>query len=266
NYNSDPTLAFPGFSGIRLSTNEVNAHYNALQVSINGQVTRDLNLQADYTLSRSIDPTTGGDNGDLANVTNPYLGWRYDIGPSQFDRTNIFLTSFVYDLPFLRTSTNRFVKSVVAGWEVSGIVTIESGLPLNLSLSGNQSSNGLPNSSNRPNITGPIGYQQTVLPGDQKIQYFNPASFANPAVGAYGNLGFDGLRLPGRDNWNISLFKSFLLSESRGSRLELRVETFNTWNHTQFQNVGGQVGSSQFGQYTSAFDPRIFQLGGKIYF
>jgi hypothetical protein len=266
NYNSDSTLAYPGFSGIRLSTNEVNAHYNALQVSLNGQVTKDLQLQADYTLSRSIDPTTGGDNGDLANVTNPYLGWRYDIGPSQFDRTHIFLTSFEYDIPVFRTSQNRLLKSVVGGWALTGIVTIESGLPLNLSLSGNQSGNKLPNTSNRPDLTGTISYQQTVLPGDQKIQYFNPASFANPAVGAWGNLSFDALRLPGRDNWNLSLFKTFLLSESRGSRLELRFESFNTWNHTQFQNVGGQLGSGQFGQLTSAFDPRIFQLGGKIFF
>jgi len=266
NYNSDPTLAFPGFSGIRLSTNEVNAHYNALQVSLNGNVTKDLQLQVNYTLSRSIDPTTGGDNGDLANVTNPYLGWRYDIGPSQFDRTNILLANFIYNIPLLKNSQNRFLKTTLGGWEVSGIITVESGLPLNLSLSGNQGSNKLPNSSNRPDLVGSISYPETVLAGNQKIQWFNTAAFADPTVGTWGNLGFDALRRPGRDNWNISLMKNFVFSESRGSRFELRIETFNTWNHTQFQNVGGQLGSGQFGQVTSAFDPRIFQLGGKIYF
>ena len=74
------------------------------------------------------------------------------------------------------------------------------------------------------------------------------------------------LRGPGRDNWNLSLFKRFSLWESRGSFLELRLETFNTWNHTQFNQVDTGLGDSRFGQVTSAFDPRILQLGGKIYF
>jgi hypothetical protein len=83
------------------------------------------------------------------------------------------------------------------------------------------------------------------------------------------------LRGPGRDNWNLSLFKNFTLSESRGSRLELRLETFNTWNHTQFNGIGTTFNGydavtgkpkGSFGQVTSAFDPRILQLGAKIYF
>ena len=84
--------------------------------------------------------------------------------------------------------------------------------------------------------------------------------------GRMGDAGHNSLRGPGRDNWNLSLFKSFVLSEARGSRLELRVESFNTWNHTEFDQVSNGLGSSNFGQVTSAFDPRVFQLGGKIYF
>jgi len=57
-----------------------------------------------------------------------------------------------------------------------------------------------------------------------------------------------------------------MISESRGSRFELRVESFNTWNHTQFNATDNNLGDTRFGQFTSAFDPRIFQLGGKIYF
>jgi hypothetical protein len=56
------------------------------------------------------------------------------------------------------------------------------------------------------------------------------------------------------------------LSESRGSRFELRLETFNTWNHTQFNGIDTTLGDSRFGQFTSAFDARVLQLGGKIYF
>jgi hypothetical protein len=85
-------------------------------------------------------------------------------------------------------------------------------------------------------------------------------------------LPFDAIRGPGRDNWNISLFKAFVISESRESRVELRADGFNIWNHTQFQgdaNSGGiskNQGSANFGAITSAFDPREFQLGAAVVF
>ena len=261
NYNTAAGLPFPGFHSIDLSNNEANSHYNALQVDLNSQVGRDLQLRAYYTLSRTIDPTTAGNGGgDLGNVSNPYLGWQYDIGPSGYDRTHNAAVNFIYDIPLLRNSTNRLVKSTVAGWEISGIVTIESGLPINPQLTGGQSGNALPNATNRPDLVGPVSYPHTVQ------EWFSTSSFAAPTVGDFGDAKHNSLRGPGRGNWNLSLFKSFLLSESRGSRLELRLESFNTWNHTQFNQVSNGLGSSNFGQVTSAFDPRIFQLGGKIYF
>jgi 3D (Asp-Asp-Asp) domain-containing protein len=79
-------------------------------------------------------------------------------------------------------------------------------------------------------------------------------------------LSQNALEGPGRHNWNVSLFKSFVLSEKRGSKLEFRAESFNLFNHTQFQNVSGTMNNSNFGQVTSAFDPRVFQLGMKAYF
>ena len=84
-------------------------------------------------------------------------------------------------------------------------------------------------------------------------------------MGSFGTLGHNALRGPGNDNWNLSLFKSFVFSESRGSRFELRLESFNVWNHTEFSNVSTNLGASNFGQVTSAADPRIIQLGGKLY-
>jgi hypothetical protein len=260
-------LTYLGFTNINLAENEANTHYNALQVDLNSQLTRDLNLRAFYTLSRAVDPSTGGNGGsDLQGVSNPYAGWAYDQGLSGFNRTHVFVADFIYDIPLLRHADNKFVRNVVGGWEVSGIITAETGFPLNLGLTNNQGSNFV-GGNNRPDLTGAIDYQHTVIAGkDQQIQYFNPTAFSLPALGAWGTFPHNGLSGPGRDNWNLSLFKSFTLSESRGSRLELRLETFNTWNHTQFQNVDTGLGDSRFGQFTSAFDPRILQLGGKIYF
>jgi hypothetical protein len=268
-YNTAAGLLYPGFHSINMSTDQANSHYNGLQVDLNSQVGRDLFLRAFYTYSRSIDSAAdsrGPGGADLSQTSNPYLGWRYDIGPSGFDRTHNAAVNFIYDIPVFRNNSNRFVKTVAGGWSVSGIVTIESGVPIDIGTGGPQGSNGLPNAKNRPDLVGKISYPNTVLAGDHHIQYLDPSAFALPALGSFGDLGHYAVRGPGRDNWNLSLFKSFVFSESRGSRLEFRVETFNTWNHTQFNGVSNNVANGDFGQFTSAFDPRIMQFGLKLYF
>jgi hypothetical protein len=261
NYNTAAGLPYPGFHSIDLSQNTANSHYNSLQVDLNSQVGRDLSLRAYYTLSRTIDPTTAGSGGgDLGNVSNPYLGWQYDVGPGGYDRTHNAAVNFVYDIPFLRHNSSRLVRSTVGGWEISGIVTVTSGLPLNVGISGAQNTNALPNATNRPDQTGAVSYPHTVG------EWFDTSVFTLPAVGSFGTVGHNSLRGPGRDNWNLSLFKSFTLSETRGSHFELRIESFNTWNHTEFNQVSTNLGASNFGQVTSAFDPRVLQLGAKLYF
>jgi hypothetical protein len=117
-------------------------------------------------------------------------------------------------------------------------------------------------------VNGSVSYPKTAS------QWFDPAAFSAPACATgpdcFGDLEHDSVRGPGRDDWNLSLFKSFVISQERGSRIEFRVETFNTWNHTQFKgdyNNGGisnNFGASNFGSVTAAFDPREFQLGLKL--
>jgi hypothetical protein len=259
NYNIAPGLKYPGFNTIVLSENEANTHYNGLQMDLNSQVGRDLTLRAIYTLSHAVDPTNGNGGQDLQTVSNPFAGWQYDAGSSGYDRLNVAVVDFIYDIPLFRHSESHLMKTVVGGWQVSGIVTMESGLPLNITLTGNQQTNGV-NGNNRPDLTGTLTTPHTVN------EWFSPGAFSAPAIGAWGTIPHNDLRGPGRDNWNLSLFKRFTLWESRGSFLELRLETFNTWNHTQFNAVSTGLGSSNFGQVTSAFDPRVLQLGGKIYF
>ena len=102
-------VPFQGYNSIKQAFNGGNSHYNSLQAELHGQVTRDLTLQFAYTLSRAIDPSTGsGGNGwDLDDVTNPYQGWKYDVGPSVLDRTHVAFVNFVYNIPLLKNSTNR---------------------------------------------------------------------------------------------------------------------------------------------------------------
>ncbi len=265
-------LPYPGFSSIKLAFTGQNGHYNSLQTELHGHVTKDLYLQAAYTLSRAIDPSTGaGGNGfDLDNTSNPYVGWKYDVGPGLFDRTQIFFANFVYDIPFLKNSSNRLLKTGLGGWQLSGVVTAETGAPLNINLSGqNVTSVFAGDTANRPDLVGKISYPKKVT------EWFDTAAFAAPAAGQWGDLKYGAVRAPGRNNWNLALFKQFILSESRGSRIEFRAESFNTWNHTQFggsgqggpgsgQGISTSFGASNFGQVTNAFDPRVFQLGLKV--
>ena len=273
-------VPYQGYSSVKEAFNGGNGHYNSLQAELHGRVARDLQLQVAYTLSRSIDPTTGnGGNGfDLNSVTNPYVGWKYDVGPSVFDRTHVAFVNFIYDIPVARNSSSHLMKTVVGGWSLSGIVTMESGIPLNLGINGHNVASIFPGGgdvSNRPDVSGAISYPKTPVASNgvvTGIQWVNPAAFSTPAPGTWGNLGFDALRGAGRDDWNLSLFKSFLISESRGTRFEFRADAFNAWNHTQLgggnQNGGfsNNFGSGNFGQYTSAFDAREFQLGAKLIF
>lgn len=252
-YNS--VLPYRGYGTISLAENAGNGHYNGLQVGLNSQIKKNLSLNVAYTYSHASDPTTGG---DLYTVSNPY-NRKYDNGPSPYDRSNILVVNFIYDLPIFRSTQNHFTHTVLGGWEVAAIGTMQTGLPILLGLSGNQGNNGVSGGTNRPDLTGNVSYPGTV-------GSFFTGNFALPALGAWGNMGKGTVRGPGRDNWNVSLFKSFAISEAHGSRFELRVETFNTFNHTEFNGVGTTLGNSQFGQVTSAWDPRTFQLGAKLLF
>ncbi len=258
-YNT--VVPYLGFNSVRMSENATNSHYNGLQANFHSQVSKSLTLQAVYTYSKAWDAVgQGGNAQDLQNVSNPY-DRSYDIGPSPLDRRHIAIVNFIYQLPFFRgQNTSPIVKSALGGWEISGIGTIETGLPLNINLGGAQGSNGLANATNRPNVTGSVSEPHSLA------SWFSPSAFSTPAIGAWGNFPARSVYGPGRDNWNVSLFKAFTFSEARGSRLEVRFETFNTFNHTQYQNISTTFTDSRFGQVTSTYNPRNVQLGAKLMF
>lgn len=267
-------LNYPGYHNMVIYQDGENSHYNSLQVQLQSHMHHGLQLQTGYTLSRSIDPSqNNGDGGDLDNVTNPYAGWQYDVGPSALDKTHVFFADFVYDLPLFRNSPNGFAKNVLGGWQLSGIISASSGVPLNLGFAGTTICSTVSTCSVRPNLTGKISYPKTAATntaGNQVLQWYDPSAFTpelvqgSTSVPTWGDLGHNALRGPGRDEWNMSMFKTF----AAGERLhfELRAEVFNMWNHTQFQNVDTNVNSATKGQVTSAFDPREFQLGAKVIF
>jgi hypothetical protein len=263
-----PTLTYPGIGNMRLAFDGANSKYNSLQTSLTGTVHRDLHLQVSYTLARAKDETTAtGSGGDLQNVTNPYVGPTYDYGPSVYNRNNVFFANFVYDLPFFRDA-NHLTKGLLGGWQVAAIITVESGAPVNLGLTGvNTPASIISNSGDRPDSSGGISYPKTVK------QWFS-GNFTDPVCATgpdcFGNLGFDAITGPARQNWDLSLLKNFAFTEK--FRVEFRAEAFNVWNHPQFEgnsNLGGlgnNFGAGNFGQITAAYDPRELQLGLKVIF
>jgi hypothetical protein len=254
---------YPGFGSIVLSENAENAKYNSLQTEFRIQATKGLALQVMYTYSKAYDtdnpPNTNNANvDDLNTASNPY-NLNYDYGPSGLNRTNIFQADYIYQLPFFTHSSSAVARTMLGGWKLSGIIISESGLPLNVALAGSNSSAGLGNgATNRPNQVGPITYPGTLG------EWFNPAAFAAPALGTFGNAGHNDVVGPGRTNLNTSLFKDFQIKER--ATIEFRFETFNTLNHTQWQNPSTTFGSGNFGVITSAYDPRVLQLALKLMF
>ena len=249
-------VTYTGFDDINMFQNNINSHYNGFQVQLRSRLRNDLTLQAAFTWSRSIDPSTGGD--DTNESPNPY-NLNYNTGPSNLDRTVIGIVNLVYEIPLFRHSDNHALKMVAGGWELSTIGTMETGIPVFLGLSGPQGSNAVDHGSNRPDLAGAVSYPAT-------YQKWFSGNFSTPALGAWGNSPPQMVRQPGRDNWNICLMKDFMLSESRGSLLELRIESYNTLNHTEFDGVSNSYGSGNFGAITSVWDPRVFQFALKLKF
>jgi hypothetical protein len=262
------SVPYRGYSSVAMAQNEANGDYNSLQVSFRGSALKnDLTWQIGYTYSRTKDTSYGsGDGGDLNSISNPYEGWKYDYGPSAFDIRNIFFTNFVYQIPLLKNSNNHLLKSTLGGWEISGIISASSGAPLNIGLAGQNVANIVPNTANRPDISGTLKNPHTVN------QWFDTSVFSVPAPGTWGDEPPNAVGGPGRDNWNISLFKNFLFNADRGTNLQFRAEFFNIWNHPQWigdtfnGGISTNYGASNFGAVTSAHDPRTIQLALKFSF
>jgi hypothetical protein len=294
---------YPGLGGIRYQENVASSNFNSLQVAVNRRFSRGFTFSAAYTWSKAMG-TAPGDG----NFVNPYNTRLYDYRLLDFDRTHAFVATYVYDLPKLGTrfGNNRLTKGLLDGWQISGITSLISGNPLELGVG----IGGGVNSNQR--ITGswtePPRFR---LKGDPTRGpnglVINPDAFIIPELGSLGQGERNYLRNPGINNTDLSIFKNIPLGNPDSNRMiQLRVEAFNVFNHTQFSgingttnlvvplgdgrfatgndifaqygraiisnNIRGQRASDAnsplgafFGEYNAARDPRIIQLGVKIY-
>ena len=268
-------------SGAPLANNSVSntthwfsqgiSSYNGLEADINQRLTRGLQFRGVYTFSKALDD---GDNlntsvatNSPAFVANP-LDPRADYGRASFDIRHAAVINATYDLPFARRSDgNAWVRRVFGDWQISGIETLQSGLPFTPQLSYNPSNDGDSRNPVRPSINPDFAGQ--LISGNPN-QYFNPAAFIQPLTGTYGNAGRNTLPGPSIIETDISAAKRFLLSERFG--LQFRGEIFNLFNHTNFNTPNPVVYAAATGGpsptagviTSTATSSRQVQLGLKM--
>jgi hypothetical protein len=232
---------YAGFGGITRIENSANSNYNALQAT--GRRTMgDLTFSASYTWGHSIDNSSDRYDLGFANSYNPNL-YR---ASSNFDIRQSFSLSYVYALPLFRHSSG-WKHTLLGGWQWSGITVAMTGAPFSVSNGTQYSDNaGVANGigiASFPDVVGnpnavPTAVKQafgaTGLFG--KLLY-NPTAFTLPVGLTFGDAARNMLRMPGRLNFDMGLFKTFEFKERYA--FEFRWETFNTFNHTQLDSFSG---------------------------
>jgi hypothetical protein len=253
--NVNQVRPYPGYGNILQYFNGTNSSYNSFQASIRSQQYHGLTLQGSYTWSHSLDYASGDVPGNAAQ--NAYA-WNLEYADSNFDRRQIFVLSYVYDIPFL--SGKGFMRQVLGNWQFSGISTFETGIPLNVTLPGDNA--GIGSAPYRPDLlSDPMKGART------QAVWFNPAAFVKPAPGAFGNAARNVARQAGLNNTDASLFKNFRgIFKREGSGLQFRAEFYNIFNHAQWSGYRNSFGTSGFGSANTARDARDIQLGLRAYF
>jgi hypothetical protein len=253
--NVNQVRPYPGYGNILQYFNATNSTYNSLQASLRTQQYHGLTLQASYTWSHSLDYASGDVPGNSAQ--NAYA-WGLEHADSNFDRRHMLILSYVYDLPALRG--HGAMSTIFGGWQASGITSFQSGIPLNVTLPGDNA--GIGSAPYRPDLAAnPMDGART------RLTWFNPAAYARPAVGAFGNAARNSARQAGLNNWDASLFKNFPgVFKREGTGLQFRAEFYNIFNHAQWNAYRNSFGTAGFGSATGARDARDIQLGLRAYF
>jgi hypothetical protein len=273
----DPTIPlaqllkpFPRFTTVSLYRNNVgNTNYNALQVKLEKRVSNGLGFLVSYTRSKLIDEASSVF--DASILTGPVanfpvadsLNRRLERDLSTGDIPNVFVNSFTYDLPIGRGrkfNPQGVFGAIVRDWELSGVATLQSGIPLAVTQVTNFNAfagfgTQRPNRISDPNLD---SAQQTTA------RFFDTAAFTTAPQFTIGNSSRNPVRGPHYRNFDMAVIRRVMLGESKA--IQLRGEIFNLTNTPPLSAPNVVLGSAGFGSITSAGDPRVIQLGLKFEF
>jgi hypothetical protein len=263
----NPARPYRSYGTITMRETTARSNYQGLLTSFRYDGGASGNLNVNYTLSRNqTDATNDRDAIDIPqNPANPDA----DYADARTDRRHILSASYVYELPFFRSSTNEAMKALLAGWQVAGITYANSGQPVpRISVDTNNSRRG----GFADQVADPAAGQQSGL------VWFNPLAYAPPADGTFGNSGRSPFRQPGYYKWDITLSKNFQPTGS--TRVQFRADFINAFNQVNWASdpqANGldntcttsvttcQAPTDKFGQVIAARAAREIQLGLKIY-
>lgn len=283
-----------------LFTNGAKYNYNSLQVEFRRRFTKGLYFQTNYTFQKTL---TNG-IGTSQTLVEPFLDNarpELEYSRADYDTTHGFKLNGIYELPFgngrkFFSGAHRVIDGIIGGWQISPIVTVSSGAPISLfdprgtyNRAGRSGRQTALTSLNKQQIKDLLGVYKLEAGNSQGlpagIYYINPSvinttgraaegfgttpftgqSFFNNAPGQTSGLERAFLNGPWFTNVDATLAKSFRIKEN--VRFQLRLEAFNVFNHTNFFFGQGQnINSTTFGRVTSAFSPRIIQIGGRFDF
>jgi hypothetical protein len=262
----DQIRPFRGYRSINMITPQFNSNYHSLQAMGQRRFSGSSQVNVAYTWSKNLtdNPT------DRATAPQNSYDITLDYGRAALDRRHMFTANYIYEVHWFH-NRHDLAGQVLGGWELSGIVTIQSGLPFTLTT--NFDAAGLGNvpalvAGNRPNL---LCDPNQNAPQTQQ-QYFNtscvqpnPASAATVVANVVGNAARGGLNGPPTQRVDFSLFKTFRFGEGE-TRLQLRAAFFNVFNHTNFRTIQPATTSGTFGQVIAVRDPRMIQIGAKLSF
>lgn len=271
--------------------------YNSLQVQLNKQMTHGLYYIISYTYAHSLDNGSGfessgfGNGNDLVG-TNWVPGYQQlSYGNSEFDARHTFRAGYGYVVPIFSSWKQHYLANeALGGWNITGITTLQSGNPvsigetgLNRSLWCNDASFSFYNCPDNPNTS--TFHISHMNPRGSGNLWFDPTVFSPEPIGTFGNVKRNFFSGPGFNYTDLSLFKNFPIGHADSPRyIELRLETYNAFNHPNFAGPDGNLSDGlpsqggTFGQITSVVEPvqdggngdpqpgRAVQLSGKIYF
>jgi hypothetical protein len=269
NYNSpDPGLGpvqprrpYPQFGPIRMQIADGNSSYHALQTRYEHRLSQGLSLTAAYTWSHWIDDQYQSSNWGGAQAQDPRNRGRAERADSTFDLRHRLVVGYLWELPFARN--RKGVSSLVSGWAVGGIVTLQSGSPFNVTQSGDSQNTG--GGGQRPNV---VPGRAPALPSSERDpqRWFDTSAFSRSVL-AYGNSPRNPLVGPGTRVFDLSATKAFRLPHTESHEVLFRAEFFNAFNTPQFAAPGSSLGTGSFGVVTgTSRDNRQIQFALKYNF
>jgi len=264
-YLKNPTTG-AAYGAIIMADEGGNAHYSGLLLSLQHRFSHGVTLLTNYTWSHCISDVDYGSSLEASLFENPY-NLEQDRGRCIFDIRHVTNTSLIVASP---VRGNGFAGRVLRDWQISPIVSIHSGLPLNITDGTDISETGI--GLDRPNLVLPNNISPS---SSNPLNFINRAAFQTQAAGTFGNLGREAVSGPGAVNFDLSLSRMFRFRERW--QLEARAEAFNVINHPNFVGSNPTVwpaqtaltttlSSSTFGVIQTANDPRILQFALKLHF